>query len=95
MDTFIKTYIIDAPWRSILFFGLLFAIVAGGLNLLVGYKNGEDYALNNWYGELTMWFLAGVFTKYVTWRAEGALERRNTRWVERRNNPPKSPEEGL
>lgn len=80
MSTLLKTYITDAPWRSVLFQGLLFAVVMGGIFILVRYKNDEEYSFGSWYGELGMWFVVGIFTKYVTWRAEGALERKNARW---------------
>jgi hypothetical protein len=80
MSTFIKTYITAAPWRAILLYGLIFAILVGGIQVLVRYKNGESYTSGSWYEELAMWYVAGMFSKYVTWRAEGAIERKNARW---------------
>lgn len=80
MTNFIKTYITAAPWRTILLYGLIFAVMVGGLQLLIHYKNGENYTSGSWYGELGIWYVVGIFTKYVTWRAEGALERKNARW---------------
>ena len=80
MKAFLNTYIAAAPWRAILLYGVFFAFVCGGLNLLVRYRNEPDLLTERWTGELAMWFIAGMFARYVTWRAEGALERRNERW---------------
>jgi hypothetical protein len=54
MSTFIKTYITAAPWRAILLYGLIFAILVGGIQVLVRYKNGESYTSGSWYEELAM-----------------------------------------
>ncbi|MFT4685769.1 MAG: hypothetical protein ACJATN_001294 [Neolewinella sp.] len=80
MASLIKTYITDAPWRSILLFGLLFAFLSGGLHLFLRYRTTGEYSSGAWYGDLALWFLAGMFTKYVTWRATGYLERKNEQW---------------
>lgn len=85
MAAFIKTYITDAPWRSILFSGLFFTVFAGGINLLVRSINTGGFFTGYWYLDLIMWFTVGVFSRYFTWRAQGHLERKNKKWTEKRS----------
>lgn len=80
MTPFLKTYIIDAPWRSILLSGLFFALAAGGLNLLVSYNTSGATLTGSWYGDLAIWYPVGMLVGYNAWTADGYLERRNARW---------------
>lgn len=80
MTPFLKTYIIDAPWRTILFSGLFFAVTAGGLFLLAGSRNNGAFFSGHWYVDLSMWFSVGLLFQYSTWLGEGYLERKNARW---------------
>ena len=86
MTPFVKTYILDAPWRSILLFGFLFALLAEGLSLLTEYRSMGDNLPEGLSKKLVVWFLAGIFAKYTTWRAQGYLERRNKRWSDGRKD---------
>ena len=86
MSTFIKTYIIGAPWRSIIFSGFFFAIIAGGLNLLASYKTTGSFIT---YGDVIMWFAVGMFVWYTRWRTESYLERKNQRWKAKRKRSSK------
>ena len=89
MATFVKTYIIDAPWRLILLYGLFYAVSVGGPMILIQYKTTRTNLTGNWYAELGMWFAIGIFVKYTTWRGEGYLERKNQRWKAKKRSSKK------
>ena len=86
MTSLIKTYITDAPWGTILSYGLLFGLLVGGLQVLLRYKTTGAYFTGTWYSELAMWFTVGIFVKYSTWRAESYLDRKNKKWASKRKS---------
>ncbi|TXF91698.1 hypothetical protein FUA23_00500 [Neolewinella aurantiaca] len=80
MKPWIKTYITDAPWRSILLFAPFFAVFM----VFLQSRSNPDFYGGKWKSELALWSVAGLAIGYSTWRAEGSLERKNARWKEKK-----------